>query len=159
MNILWTFLIGMLPIGEARAAIPFGVFYLGLAPFEAFFYAVLGNLTATFLVFFLLEPCTNLLQRFIPVLHKFLQKIFHLTRRKHSQRFKRFEEFFLFFFVSVPWPGSGGYTGAILAWLFNVPLRVAMLVLAGGVITSGLLVLGVTVGLFQGWNLGLGIWF
>lgn len=139
----------MLPIGEARAAIPLGILVFGLSPFESFFYAVLGNLVAVFLVFFTLEPFLKLVQRQLPILHKFLEKILRVTRKKHSARFKRFEEVFLFFFVAVPWPGSGGYTGVLLAWLFAVPRWPTLVLLASGVVASGLLVLGVTIGIIE----------
>ena len=48
---LWTFIISMMPVGELRFSIPFGIF-VGLHWFEAFCYSLIGNsLITLFLVY------------------------------------------------------------------------------------------------------------
>ena len=47
-------------------------------------------------------------------------------------------------YVSLPFPGPGIYSGAVLAWLFGLPRRQAMIALALGVLVSGVLVAGIS---------------
>ena len=47
-------------------------------------------------------------------------------------------------YVSLPFPGPGIYSGAVLAWLFGLPRRQAMIALALGVLVSGFLVAGIS---------------
>ena len=48
--------------------------------------------------------------------------------------------------VAIPIPGSGGYTGSLVAWLFGVKPKVAIPLIALGVFFAGLIVLGLTNG-------------
>ena len=45
----------------------------------------------------------------------------------------------LFLFVAIPIPGTGVYTGAFLAFLFNLDKRKALFALTSGMLTAGLL--------------------
>jgi uncharacterized membrane protein len=47
-------------------------------------------------------------------------------------------------YVSLPIPGPGIYSGAMLAWLFGLPRRQAMIALALGVAASGVLVAAIS---------------
>ena len=137
-----TTLIAMTPIGELRAAIPWGISIGGLSSLEAFIFSVLGNITVAILVVLILPLLTKLASKYSKFLDRILQKIFAKTRKKHSQNFLRFEALFLIILVAIPLPGSGAYTGALVAWLFGVRPRVAIPLIAVGVIIAGILVLG-----------------
>ena len=143
---LITFLIGASPIGEDRLAIPWGMTFGDLSIAEAFFWGVLGNICAVILVLLLLKPLTNFAQKHSPLLDRLLKKIFEKTRHKHGANFYRFGAIFLIFFIAVPLPGSGGYTGALVAWLFNVPRKIAIPLVSFGTVLAGLIVLGITTG-------------
>ena len=142
---LTTTLLATLPITELRLALPAGV-ALGLAPLSAFFWATLGNILAVVLTTYILEPVVNFLRRHIGVINRLAEKIFTRTRHKHSENFNRFGALFLVIFVAIPLPGSGGYTGALLTYLFGIPRKTASLLLALGIIGSGVIVLGLTTG-------------
>jgi uncharacterized membrane protein len=49
-------------------------------------------------------------------------------------------------FVAVPLPGTGAWTGAVLAALLNMRLRYALPAIGLGVIIAGFLVSGITYG-------------
>ena len=49
-------------------------------------------------------------------------------------------------FVAIPLPGTGGWTGALVAAFLDMPLRRAMPALALGVLIAGFLVTGITYG-------------
>ncbi|MEG2144191.1 MAG: small multi-drug export protein, partial [Oscillospiraceae bacterium] len=47
--------------------------------------------------------------------------------------------FGLFLFVAIPAPGTGAWTGCLIATLLNLPLRKAFLPIAMGVLTAGII--------------------
>jgi len=56
-------------------------------------------------------------------------------------------DIFLIFFVALPIPGSGGWSGSLVAWLFGVPYRRAVWLITGGLVIGGLIVGGLTAGI------------
>lgn len=143
-EVLITFLISMLPIVELRGAIPIGV-GLGLHPWQAMIISVLGNLLPA------------------PFIVIFIRKIFAWLRRKSSwlgttvsklekraegkwERVHKYEFLGLMILVAIPLPGTGAWTGSLIAALMNMRLRSAMPSIALGVIIAGFLVTGLTVG-------------
>lgn len=144
---LTTFLLAMTPVGELRAAIPWGLTFGHLSATEVFCLAVAGNILAAALVILILPILTKFARKHFPPLDKLLQKIFTKTRKKHSQNFLRFEEIFLVILVALPLPGSGGYTGALVAWLFGVKPKTAIALISLGIFFAGLLMLGITNGM------------
>lgn len=139
-----TFLMAMVPVVELRGAIPYG-YLAGLSIREAYILAVAGNLLP------------------IPVLIIFTRKVFEWLRRK-SKRLdaivKRLEdkaarnrniveksEFWgLLLLVAIPLPGTGAWTGALVAAMMDMRLKRAMPAIITGVIAAGLVVASVTCG-------------
>jgi len=132
----------MTPVGELRAAIPWGMTFGNLSSMEAFLFAVVGNILATILVIWLLPIVTKFARNHSKPLDKILQRIFAKTRKHHSKNFLRFEALFLIILVAVPLPGSGSYTGSLVAWLFGVKPKIAIPLIATGIVLAGLIMLG-----------------
>lgn len=145
------FLVSGLPFVELRLGLPLGIAF-GLTPYAAFFLSTLGTLTATIIAIYLLDPVVQFIRRYSKPLNKLVEKIFAKTRHAHSEKFNRFGALFLLLFVAVPIPGSGGYTGALIAYLFDIPKKYAVLLVGTGVILSGFVMLAIVTGgleLFQ----------
>ena len=141
-----TFLFAMTPVAELRGALPWAVTIGDLSLAEGFFYAVAGNILAAVLLIFLLPLVTKFTERYWPWGNRILQKIFAKTRAKHSKNFERFEKIFLVVLVAIPLPGSGGWTGALVAWLFGVERKWAIALISLGIVIAGFLVAGITTG-------------
>ncbi|MFH0833764.1 MAG: small multi-drug export protein [Patescibacteria group bacterium] len=141
-----TFLFAMTPVVELRGALPWGATLGGLSLTESFFWSVAGNIFVSVLIVLLLPFFTNFVAKYWPWGNRILQKIFAKTRAKHSQNFARFEKIFLVVLVAIPLPGSGGWTGALVAWLFGVEKKWAIFLISLGIILSGLAVLAITTG-------------
>ena len=135
-----------LPLVEQRLAIPVGYFSFHLPIGWVTFVSILSNVISVAIVLWLLPRITRLCQRHSPPFHKFLEKIYARTRSKHSHNIHIWGELFLIFFVAMPIPGSGGWTGALIAFLFGVRYRVAIKLISIGLIIGGLLIAGLTVG-------------
>ena len=58
----------------------------------------------------------------------------------------RYQTWGLLIFVAIPLPGTGAWTGALIAALLNMRLKKAVPVIFAGVLIAGLLVTGLTYG-------------
>lgn len=141
-----TFLFAMTPVFELRGALPWGATIGGLSLVEAFFWSIAGNILIAILLVFLLPIFTKFVEKNWEWGNRILHKIFAKTRAKHSQNFARFEKIFLIVLVAIPLPGSGGWTGALVAWLFGVEKKWAIVLISAGIVIAGFLVAGITSG-------------
>lgn len=135
------------PISELRGGIPLAL-ALGLPPETGFFLALLGNL---FPLPFLLWALPRVLPGFekLPGVLGRAVRAYFSWRRRRARGFARYGPWFLFLFVAVPLPGTGLWTGALLATLLGVPARRAAGPLVAGVCVAGVLVLLGSLGLLR----------
>lgn len=139
-----TFLMAMVPVVELRGAIPYGVL-AGLSVPAAFMISVIGNLVP------------------IPVLIVFTRKVFEWLRTKSewldnivkklenkAEKKKgiveKYEFFGLMILVAIPLPGTGAWTGALVAAMMDMRLKRAMPAIIVGVLTAGIIVTTITYG-------------
>lgn len=144
-----TILIAMLPIIELRGAIPIALFNYGLSPFSAFFYSILGNLIPSIIILLYLEKISNYLSSKSKIIERFFKWLFERTRKKHSQRFEKSKVIALMFFVAIPLPMTGAWTGSICAFLFDIPFKRSFLAILAGVIIAGIIVTLLSLGIIN----------
>ena len=145
MAYVYTFLWSLVPVVELRGSIPLGYFNFGLSIFEAFLVSVCGGIVVAFCVLFWLPFVVSFVEKRVGFLHRFLLWLFARTRAKHSHRVEMWGAVFLVVLVSLPLPGSGSWTGALLAYLFGMSRFRALLLIALGVVFSGIFVSFLTV--------------
>ena len=146
-EILWILAVSAAPLSELRGGIPLALSF-GLPPGKAFLWAFLGNLLPIpFLLVFL--PRMLLLLRKLPGPLGPLVAKYLAWQERHRKHFARFGPWALFFFVALPLPGTGVWTGALLAALFRIPPKAALLPLLLGAFVAGLLVLLASLGAFR----------
>jgi uncharacterized membrane protein len=141
---LATFLIAFIPVTELRASIPLAVNVYGLSPFAAWFYSVAGTYFVMVMIVLLLDPIAKLLSRYIPVFEKFFTWLFEHTRKKANEKMEKYGEWAIFILAATPIPLLGGLTGALAAFVFNVPLKKSLPLLLFGTMVAGGIVLAVT---------------
>ncbi len=141
---LLVLLISALPITEVRIGIITGKL-LGL-PLEAtVFWAIIGNMLPMFFLLKWLKPVSKLLIKHSKFFEKILKTIFEKTHKKHSHKFDEIGAIFLVAFIAIPFPGTGAWTGALLAFLFNIPYWRALVLIFLGIVGSAIIVsLGVS---------------
>lgn len=146
--IVTTMLVAMAPISELRGAIPLGL-SLGLPSQVAYGAAFLGNaLPVLPLLWFLKHGSAYAMQR-SDRFARMMQWVFDRTRRKHGNRFEDFGFWALLIFVAIPFPLTGAWTGAVIAYLVGMPPKKAGFAILSGIAIAGLLVLGLTLGIIQ----------
>ncbi len=149
--ILLTVLVAMVPVIELRGAIPFGMGQ-GLSFWTAFLWGVVGNLLPVpFLILFVRKVFNFLKSRF-PRLRSLVEKL-ETRGREKGKRLSRFEWLGLMLLVAIPLPGTGAWTGCLVAAMLDIRIKRALSAILVGVITAGLIVSFVTYGasaLFNG---------
>jgi len=141
-----TAVLAMTPVGELRVAMPVGITVLGLDPWVAFFSAILGNIVPLTVVFLFLPRIIFLAEKHSVWVKKMLDRYFHSLERDHKEKYDKYGALALVLFVAVPLPGSGVWTGSVLAVLFAVEWKYSVPAILLGLLLSGLLVLGITQG-------------
>ncbi len=147
---LIVFFSSMLPVTELRGAIPLG-FAMGLPAEAVFLWALIGNILPCFFILWALGPISKFLMRHSKFFKQFFTKLFDKTRTKHEETVIKYGAAFLIIFVAIPLPGSGGWTGSLLAFLFGMKYWKSMGYIATGLTMAAIIItLGVNgfVGLF-----------
>ena len=149
-DILKTLFIGMLPVLEIRGAIPVGV-AAGMDPWPAFFIGFVGNMLPVPFLILLTRKIIEWMKK-----HHILDKLTSFLERKGSQKAQTVQKYSfwgLFILVAIPLPGTGAWTGALVASLLDMRLKRALPAIAMGVIVAGLIVLLATYGVVSAGSL------
>lgn len=142
-TILITLLVAMLPILELRGAIPLGV-SLGLTPLVATLTSIIGNLLPILPLLLLLEKIFAYLKT-RSFSKKFITKMEQKVDKKRPI-VDKYGWFGLITLVAIPLPGTGAWTGALVAVALKMRIRFAFLAITTGVLISALIVFLITYG-------------
>ncbi|MBI4128104.1 MAG: small multi-drug export protein [Parcubacteria group bacterium] len=144
----WLTVIGtaLLPIAELRGAIPLGIGKFGLPTIMVFFVSVIANIVGAVLAFLLMGRGSKFLSTHSPLFARFFQWLFGRTRRVHGAFMERISFWGLVVFIAIPLPLTGGYTGAVVAFLTGMRPRKAIAAIALGVLLAGIIVTFATIG-------------
>ncbi len=145
---LYVFLTAMAPVVELRGALPLGV-ALGLPVWEAFLWAVLGNLLVVPALLALLPLGIEVLERY-PPFKRLWDELEARVRLKGEEKVQRYGALGLFLFVALPLPGTGAWTGSVLAVVLGVKKRYALPAISAGVVAAGVLVALASAGVLEG---------
>jgi uncharacterized membrane protein len=145
-------IISMLPIFELRGGIPAGV-ALGMPVWKAALIAIIGNMIPIPFILWFLGPFSRWLSRHSKTMDRFFIWLFARTRRKHSKSFEKWREFALMIFVGIPLPVTGAWSGAVAAFVFGIPNRVALpFIFFGVLIAAGVVSLATSFSFLLGWQ-------
>jgi uncharacterized membrane protein len=139
-----TFLISLTPVLELRAAIPAGVL-LGLPVLASAAVSVVGNILPVPFIILFIRRVLAWMRRRSPRLERLASA---LEKRASSKREILYKGTVLglLIFVAIPLPGTGAWTGALIAAVLSIRLRVALPAIFAGVVIAGVLVTGITFG-------------
>ena len=138
------FFLSMLPITELRVSIPVGIEVFGLSPWMTWLIAVLGNMTPTVGILLLIPHVHAWLMRH-HVLGPMIEHKMQRAAGLFSGKYTVYGALALVVFVGIPLPFTGAWTGAFLAFLFDIPFRKSFPLIALGLCLSATIVTVVTV--------------
>ena len=134
----------MVPVAELRASIPAGI-AMGLHPFWVAVVSILGNLVPVpFLILFLrrilqwMKGWGGVFERFVCWLER--------KADRGAKLFYKYELMGLCLLVAVPIPGTGAWTGALVAAMLNLRMKTALPAISGGVCVAACIVSAISLG-------------
>ena len=137
MDYLMVLLWSMVPIVELRGAIPIGTMGMGLPVWSTYIVAVLGNMVPVPFIIKFIRPIFEFLQE-KTFLKKFVEHYIDKANR-NAEKVRRYKMLGLFLFVAIPLPGTGAWTGALVAAFMDMRIKDAFPPIALGVVTAGLI--------------------
>jgi uncharacterized membrane protein len=123
LNIEFTILIiAALPIIELRGAIPIGI-SLGLSIIDSTIISYIGSMIPVPILLFSIRPVFNFLRK-TQVFSSFVEKLTHRSLGKGDAIIK-YGFWGLLIFVAIPLPGTGVWSGALVAALLDMRFKLA----------------------------------
>lgn len=132
---LAVFVLAMSPVGEVRVSIPVAILAYGMGWAEAFTWSLLGNFAVVPLLAWLYPAMERGLRRWSRM-DGWIDRLYARTRHKVGERVRRFEEYAVFGFIATPVPGTGAWSGALVAHIFGLPFRAAAPYYYAGIVTA-----------------------
>lgn len=143
-SILMTLFISMVPVLELRAAIPAGVI-AGLDIPIVVAIAVIGNLIPIPFIIVFIRKIFKWMQAKSERLAGIVNRL-EAKAEKKKDKVLKYEFWGLMFFVAIPLPGTGAWTGALIAAMLDMQLKRAFPAIAAGVAIAAIIVTVATYG-------------
>ena len=120
---LFVFIISMMPILELRGGLVAAAL-LNIPVVEALMICIVGNVIPIPFILLLIRPIFAWLKQtrwFRPIVEKLESKAMG-----KSDQIRKYEFWGLLIFVGIPLPGTGAWTGALIAAMLNISIKRAM---------------------------------
>lgn len=142
-----TFFISMVPVIELRGGLPYGIGF-GLDYPLALTAAILGNMLPVSFIIAYISRIFIWLRGKHKKLDDFVTK---MERRAHlkGQKVEKYGPLMLLIFVGIPLPGTGAWTGALIAALLNMRMKQALPCIFLGVLMAAAIITALTFGVIH----------
>ena len=142
MSILLKYLIlfgiSMVPVIELRGSIPTGIIGMDLNPVLVYFLSVIGNMLPVPVILLFVRRVFDWMKKKSERLGSIARK-FEEKAESKKDKVQKYEFLGLLIFVAIPAPGTGAWTGALIAAMLDMRLKRAIPAIFLGVITAGII--------------------
>lgn len=142
-----TFFISMLPVGELRAGLPYGIAQ-GLEYPLALMAALLGNMIPVPFIIVYIKRIFEWMRKHMPRMNALVTKLENRAHLK-GETVEKYGHWGLLLFVAIPLPGTGAWTGALIAALLNIRTSKAVPVILIGVCIAAAIMTLITYGVIH----------
>ena len=146
-KMLVTFILSMMPIGVLRVGLPYGI-ALGLEYPLALVAALLGNMIPVPFIIVYIKRIFVWMRRHMPVFDSFITKMENKANLK-GETVEKYGPAGLLLFVAIPLPGTGAWTGALIAALLDMKTEKAVPYIMLGVCIAASIMTLVTYGVIH----------
>ena len=137
------FFFSMIPWFESRYVIPYAMLGLGWSWWQAFPFAIVGNILPIPFILLFFHHVEKFLRRYRFWI-KVMDWLFSKTRKRADRKIRRYEYFGLLLFVAVPLPFTGVWTGALVAYLFDLDFSKSLFTIFVGIVIAAFVMIGLT---------------
>ncbi len=135
---LVVFIISLCPVLDCRLGMFTAIVLLGMNPFAGFIISFLGNILPIPFILLLINWIFKVLKK-VPGINKIIFWLEEKTLKKRD-KIDKYGIWGLLLFVAIPLPGTGGWTGALLASLLQLDKKKSFGVISIGVFIAGLII-------------------
>lgn len=139
------FLVSLCPVLELRGGM-IAARALNIEFIQAFIVCYLGNMIPIPFILLFIRKIFALMRK-ISFFGKIVDKLEKRAEKKKDTMVK-YKEWGLLIFVAIPAPGTGGWTGALIAALMDLRMKKCLPIIALGVFIAGLIMSLITYGIF-----------
>lgn len=132
-----------LPVIELRGAIPVGL-SLGFSPIHSFFLSFIGSIIPVPFILFTIRPIFNYLRK-TKTFKKMVNKLTNKSLNK-SGNIQKYGAWGLLVFVAIPLPGTGVWSGSLIAALLDMRFKLAFPAIFIGNLIAGLIIMALSHG-------------
>lgn len=157
-KLIYAILLTLMPITELRIGLPLAISYAienNIPIFLVFILIISLNILLIFFVFYFLDRIHSYFMR-----ARFYKKLFQRFLKRFQKKVDKFEEkhgktgfWALALLVAVPLPGTGAWSGCLLAWILGLNRKRSILAISFGVIIAGIIILLGTLGFVKLFNM------
>ncbi len=146
-KIVATFILSMMPVGELRFGLPYGI-ALGLDYPVALMAALLGNMIPVPFIIVYIKRIFLWMRAHLPVFNSFIARLEEKANLK-GETVEKYGPVGLLLFVAIPLPGTGAWTGALVAALLDMKTEKAVPYIMLGVCIAASIMTLVTYGVIH----------
>lgn len=142
---LTIFVVSLMPVLELRGGM-IAARLLEVSFLKAFSICFVGNMLPIPFILLFIQKIFEFLRRF-KFFEKIIVKLENKTER-NKRKVLRYKSWGLLLFVAIPLPGTGGWTGALMAALLGIDFKRALPIITLGVFIAGVIMSLITYGIF-----------
>ncbi len=139
------FIVSLFPVLELRGGM-IAARLLEIDFIQAFLVCYLGNMIPIPFILLFIRKIFKLMRK-VKFLGKIVDKL-EARADKKKGTIEKYKEWGLLLFVAIPLPGTGGWTGALIAALMDLRMKKCLPIIALGVFIAGLIMSLITYGIF-----------
>lgn len=135
---LTVFFVSMVPLIELRGAVPIGT-GMGLPWHWTLIVSIIGNCLPIPIILLFVKAVLKWMRGCSIGLFNKISNWLYEKADKNRPKIEKYAIWGLFLFVAIPLPGTGAWTGALVASIFDMKKLPASISIYGGVVTAGLI--------------------
>ena len=157
-KLIYAILLTLMPVTELRIGLPLAISYAienNVPIFLVFILIISLNILLVFFVFYFLDRIHSYLLRiraYKKLFKRFLKR-FQKKVDKFEKKYEKTEFWGLVLLVAVPLPGTGAWSGCLLAWILGLDRKRSILAISLGVLIAGIIILAGSLGFVKLFNM------
>ena len=145
---LIVFIISMLPILELRGGL-IAASLLKLPPLESYIIAIVGNVIPVPFILLLINRILRAMEKSRFKLFNGIHSFLHKKIMKNKDSIEKYGFWGLVIFVGIPLPGTGAWTGAIIAAFLEMDRKKAFIGILLGMLMASIIMMIISFGLIS----------
>lgn len=137
----------MLPVLELKAAILAYGLTMNISIWTVFVLALIGSAIPVPFILLFIETVIHKMQKSKVLLFRGFSDWLMGKVEKHQDKIGKYAYWALFIFVAIPLPGTGVWTGSLLAAMLNLRVKKSFIVIILGNVVAGFAILLITLGI------------